>query len=194
VNADLARFSSTASHNYHPGPYLPFIVDAQKATLAHDQAVDAAKQIDELMGDYRSLLDFLEGYFIAHADLANELQKFNSIHDLNTLQGSSETLRTVASLIDSHLITLRNMTPPAGLEHVLSQSIAAHEKAANGFRALASALSPPIDDLIYGAAGQIEAATSENEGANALLSQKMNSLSVINDLSELGEKVSNLKF
>jgi hypothetical protein len=193
VQREHTHFESTAG-NYKAGPYLPFITDAQRAAASHEHAIDTSAQIHELLGDYRALLDVLEKFYMNHADLTTELQKFNNISDLNTLQGSSERLRSTAATIDSQRIVLQQIAPPAGLEQVWAQSIAVHQEASAGFRALAQALSPPIDNLIYSSAKQIESATDDNDSVNILLSQKLQAIPTISDVTALPEKVTLLRF
>jgi len=192
VRSELKRFDAVAS-SYQPSPYLP-VIDSQKAQTLHTRAVAASAQVREVLDDYDGLLTFLERYYKTNAQFSAQLARFNGLTDLNVLQGTTFTILSTSGDIESQIAELKTMSPPPNLEVVRAQAIATHEKAASGFRALANALSPPIDGLIYAAAGEIESATSENEATSALLDTKLQASPILKDVSELSEKISDFTF
>lgn len=173
-------------------PYGLISANYSKSLELKSQSEAVIDQTNEVLDEYNELLNFLTSYYAIRQRLDTELSAFNSLDDLNVLAGRSSELEQIATELDKQTSELSKIAPPRGLESISQHTVTLHSKVANGFRKLASSLSPPVDAAIYSAAAELEELTNENSqlGDSELDSALENSpiMSSISDLPEITDR------
>jgi len=186
---------ATVTEAIGPRPHVPISSSTYyRAITLKNHARGTIDQINEVLDEYDQLASFLASYYAAHERITSELMAFNAQTDLNVLVGRSPQLHATAADILQQSEMLANLPTPRGLEDTVAKSIAIHKRAAHGFDALGSGLSPPVDNLIYGAAKELEATTEENDASFDSLEHSLEALPVFTHIVELPEKIERFKF
>lgn len=191
---ELERFTAVAGM-LQASPYIPLSTSAyRKGIVLKNQTAGTIDQIHEVLDEYDQLADFLVEYYKLHYQLSDELATFNSYTDLNLIIGQSERQRTIAMNIQTQTKQLSELTVPRGLEDLATRSVAIHERAAQGFSALADGLAISADSQIYAAAAQIETVTEQLDANFRAIANTLPDLPAFKHVYELPEKIDRFKF
>jgi len=194
TRAELNGFKNT-SDELRILPFPITSVTYQKSMRLKDQSGHATDQVKEVLDEYDNFLTFLSHYYPAQIRLNDELEAFNAISDLNTLQYDTFRLDSVSTTLQAQGDELLKLPPPQGLGVFIQRFAAANTQSAQGFEALALAFSPPVDSKINEAAKKLEAAAEENDLIrNELFGNSIENTPVLKHISELSEKFARFKF
>lgn len=176
-------------------PYAFTSASYSKSLSLKEQSKAAIDQVNEVLDEYEGLLAFLTSYYTIRQQLSDELLSFNALADLDALAGQGPTYELVADSLDIKTTELSRLTPPRGFEEITQRTIALHRAVADGFRDLASGLSPPIDAAIYSAATQLEGLTSRNDQlSGSELDSVLENSPIIKSVSDLRETTDRFRF
>jgi hypothetical protein len=194
VRGELALFRKT-SEDFRVYPYSFTSSHYQKSLTYKMQSAAIVDQMDEILDEYNQLLAFLPKYFTTRQHVSDALATFNSLVDLNELANQDAELKLIAMSIQQETAILAAAPYPRGFEAIIARSTEHHERIVEGFTALATSLSPPIDADIYAAAYQLEQLSIEDSSlSNAAFDQVLLQSPILKDISSLPEVMDRLTF
>lgn len=148
--ASLTRTTATL----RPIPWANLNGEYQKASLLQGKSRDSVEQITDAITHYRQLVEFLQHYSRAQAELHTQLDAFNAIRDFNIYVGQGDKFRTIATSLRQTIQSLQSA--PHDVDTLRINLVTVAAQTADEFDTLATALDSRSDLLIYSATTRIE--------------------------------------
>lgn len=171
-------------------PLTGYIGTYPEAAVTRRHANDFAARARTSIAAYEKMLTQSENYLDTIDSAAVIFADFNKTSDINTYAGQSGEIRESARRLTEVADALQNQTLPSEYGDARNESTKAIRHGAEGFSRLATALDNPIDDDIYAAVREIEAATTELDMANrSALDAKLSQSRTVRELRDLVETI-----
>ncbi|HEX8390494.1 MAG TPA: hypothetical protein VF597_03680 [Candidatus Saccharimonadales bacterium] len=194
LRAELKRFDAT-SEALPTHPFGFASADYRKSEAIKMQCDETVSQVTEVLDEYDRLLAFLKSYYPIRQSLSDKLANFNSLTDLNVLAYQDQEVTATALTLEQEADAFAKLPSPRGFEKFQSETVDIHRRAAVGFRALAEAISPPIEFSMDAAARQIEAVTADNERISAAdFDKALTKSPVLSAVGDLPESTDRFQF
>lgn len=161
-----------------------------KARSASQHADGMYSQSQEVLRNYRELLDYLAAVDKTRIVFESNTKTINKITNFDTYVGRDASVRAMGVQIQESLVNLSKISAPKGLEEAHASMIKTFNTAASGFDMLARGLRATADDQIASGVQKIEAATTVYEATDLnMLYDSIVEGAVLKDLETLPEKL-----